>query len=322
MQLLIFRDYSFSRLFFFFMQSLRTFRHSFIVIIVLALTSCGQSLEQALIPDLPLDYKEQIFMEGVIVVGEPIRNIRLSRTQEPTKPVSRELAAITTATLRLRVNGQEYPMTLQAQTGRSSTGTVLWQDARSYYQTENIIAQEGIRYEIIAEWNGKTARVSTTVPHKVEISSAREITSVTDSRGTPTKEFRYEARYAVRSGEVYQVGVLTGQSADTASATSNGIFAGTLMAALGADSTGSVISQSQPIYQTRTNTGVLQDPTNPFVVVYSFDEAFAEYYNSYQRGFITTDPFSVGGVNVRWNVKGDGVGIVIGIATERKRVRQ
>lgn len=303
------------------MQSLRTFYHSFTVATVLALTSCGQSLEQALIPDLPLDYKEQIFMEGVIVAGEPIRNIRLSRTQEPTKPVSRELAAITTATVRLRVNGQEYPMVLQAQTGRSSTGAVLWQDARSYYQTENLIAQEGFRYEIIAEWNGKIARVSTTVPRKVEIVSAREMTSITDFRGTPEKEFRYEARYTVRPGEVYQVGVLTGQGADTASATSNGIFAGTLTTAFSADSTGSVISQSQPIYQTRTNTGVLQDPANPFVVVYSFDEAFAEYYNSYQRGFITTDPFSVGGVNVRWNVKGDGVGIVIGIATERKRVR-
>lgn len=297
-------------------------RHFYMFALAFLLFSCGQSLEQALYPTIPLDYKEQIFMEGALVAGEPIRNIRLSRTIEPTKPVNRELAAISTATVRLRANGQEYRMSLQQQVGLSSTGTVLWRDARAYYQAENIIVEEGVRYEIIAEWNGTTARVSTIVPRKPIILSAREIlTTTTDNRGPSNKEFRYEASFMAHTGEVYQVGVLTGLGADTVSATRNGITAGALKTATSTDSTSIIRLQSQPIYQSFTNAGALQDPQNPHAVVYSFDAPFAEYYNSYSRGFITTDPFSVGGVNVRWNVTGDGVGIVIGIASSRLRVR-
>lgn len=285
------------------------------------LSSCGESLEQALTPDIPLDYKEQIFMEGALIAGEPIRNIRLSRTLASLQPVSWEIAAITTATVRLRTNGREYIMQLQPQVGLSSTGTVLWRDPRGFYGTDGVIAEEGMRYEIIAEWNGKTARVSTTVPYKAHIDSVRETSVISESRGTPTKEFRYEAVIAVRSGAVYQAGVLTGESADTISATRTGIIAGVLKAATAADSAGRLRLQSQAVFQTRDRMGVLQDPIRPYVVVYSFDAPFAEYYNSYQRGFITTDPFSVGGVNVRWNVTGDGIGIVVGVATQRRRVR-
>ncbi|MCU0426622.1 MAG: DUF4249 domain-containing protein [Candidatus Kapabacteria bacterium] len=279
-------------------------RRFFLLALVPLLFSCGQSLEQALNPAIPLDYKEQIFMEGALVAGEPIRNIRLSRTLEPTKPISRELAAISTATVRLRVNGQEYRMTLQPQRELSSTGTMLWSDARAYYQAGNIIAEEGVRYEIIAEWNGKTARVSTTVPRKPSILSVREvITTTTENRGPSNKEFRYEARFAARAGEAYQVGVLTGRDADTVSTTRNGITAGLLKTATSADSSGTITLQSQVIYQSFSNTLGLQDPQNPHAVVYSFDAPFAEYYNSYTRGFRQTDPFTVGGVNVRWNVQ-------------------
>lgn len=285
------------------------------------LSSCGESLEQALAPDFPLDYKEQIFMEGALIAGEPIRNIRLSRTLAALQASSREVAAITTATVRLRTDGREYRMRLQPQIGVSSTGTVLWRDPRGFYGTDDVIAEEGVQYEIIVEWNGKTARVSTTVPYKAHIDSVRETSLISDSYGTPIKEFRYEAVIAVRSGAVYQAGVLTGEGADTISATRNGIIAGVLKAATAADSTGRLRLQSQAVFQTRNRMGVLQDPIRPYVVVYSFDAPFAEYYNSYQRGFITTDPFSVGGVNVRWNVTGDGIGIVAGVASQRKRVR-
>lgn len=299
----------------------RLFSAMLFFVMAINLSSCSQSLEQTLILNAPLDYKEQIVMEGALIAGEPIRNIRLSRTLEPTKSVNRELAAISTATVKLRVNGQEYKMSLQAQVGLSSTGTIMWRDPRTYYQAEEIIAEEGVRYEIIAEWNGKTARVSTVVPRKPHIISVREIIGMTDIRGTPEKEFRYEARFAARTSEVYQVGVLTGHTANTASATSNGIFAGAVKASTSADSTGVITLLSQPIFQSRTNTGSLQDPTNPHVVVYTFDQPFAEYYNSFQRGFAPTDPFSVGGVNVRWNVTGDGIGIVIGMASTRQRVQ-
>jgi hypothetical protein len=269
-----------------------------------------------------LDYKERIFMEGAIIAGEPIRNIRLSRTLESLQPANRELAAISTATVRLRVGGREYAMTLQPQVGFSSTGTVIWRDPRAFYSAVGVIAEEGVRYEIIAEWNGKTARVSTAVPYKARIDSVRETSTIIDERGVAVKEFRYEAVIGVRSGEVYQAGAVLGQGADTVSTTFNGTsYAGVLKAATAADNTGKLRLQSQAVLQTRNAMNLPQDPINPHVVVYSFDAPFAEYFNSYQRGFITTDPFSVGGVNVRWNVTGDGIGIVVGMASVRKRVR-
>lgn len=293
------------------------------LLLCLFVVSCVDSLEQTLVIDTSLEYKEQIFMEGALIAGEPIRNIRISRTAEPILgTVSREAAAISTASVKLRFNGREIPMRLQAQRAFSSTGTLLWSDPRTYYEAPGIIAEEGVRYEIIAEWKGKIATVTTIVPRKPTILSVREVvTTVTDNRAPSDKEFRYEARFVARSGEVYQVGVLTGVGADTLSATRNGITAGALRAATSADSTGTITLFSQPIYQSRTNTGALQDPQNPHAVVYSFDAPFAEYYNSYTRGFRQTDPFTVGGVNVRWNVKGDGIGIVVGIASSRLRAR-
>jgi hypothetical protein len=291
------------------------------LVLLTFLFSCGQSLEQALTADFPLDYKEQMVMEGALVAGEPIQNIRLSRTLASLQPASRDIAAITTATVRLRTRGKEYVMTLQPQIALSSTGTVVWRDPRGFYGTDSVIAEEGAQYEIIAEWNGKTARVTTTVPHKARIDSVRETINVVEEQGVIRREFRYEAIIAVRKDEVYQAGVIAGQGADTASMTRSGIVAGVLQAATAADIAGNLRLQSQSIYQTRDRTGVLQDPQYPHVIVYSFDAPFAEYYNSYQRGFITTDPFSVGGVNVRWNVRGDGIGIVVGVAAMRKRVR-
>lgn len=297
-------------------------RHSFIgafLLVVLSLSAC----EQLINTDVRPDYEANIVLYGAIVAGEQIDNIRVSRTLPALDSLSAERGALTTASLRLRVDGHEYPMQLQVQRIVNTNGTIAFQDVRSFFGIpQRFIAEEGKTYEIIAEWEGKIARVSTRVPRAATIDSAREIITQSTVQGVSRQEYRYEAVFAPEANTVYQVGALTGKFADTLSATRYGISAvGAPQGQANVGTDGKLRMTSQQAVGVPDRMGVFAAPENPFVVVYSYDAPFADFYNTFTRAFPSSDPFTVGGVNVRWNVTGNGIGIVVGVASQRKRVR-
>lgn len=59
---------------------------------------------------VPTDYKEEILLEGLLIVGEPLENVRILRTLPVTDTFSFERASIPDATIIVRADGVDVPM--------------------------------------------------------------------------------------------------------------------------------------------------------------------------------------------------------------------
>jgi len=59
---------------------------------------------------VPTDYKEEILLEGLLLVGEPLDNVRILRTLPVTDTFSFERASIPDATIIVRADGVDIPM--------------------------------------------------------------------------------------------------------------------------------------------------------------------------------------------------------------------
>lgn len=59
---------------------------------------------------VPADYKEEVMLEGLLLVGEPLENIRILRTLPVTDTFSFEKASIPDATIIVRADGVDVPM--------------------------------------------------------------------------------------------------------------------------------------------------------------------------------------------------------------------
>ncbi len=286
------------------------------------------SCEQVIAPSIQPEYVPKILLFGSLVAGEPISSLYVARTLPLFDTVNAERSAITTATIRLRVDGREYPMQLEPMRILNANGGVIFQTPRSYYRTmPPLIAEEGKRYEIIAEWQGLRARVETFVPRPVAMDSVREIiVEQKDPRTNADRRFyQYEVTFTPQARVAYRAGVFHGPGADTVSAflrAENQLLENaSTVTASAADFSGKIRLLSRLVeipFIPGRGWGTI---TNPHVVLYQFDEAFAEYERTYRNAFATSNPFSIGGVNAKWNVTGDGIGIVVGITSSRRRVR-
>ncbi|MCS6808551.1 MAG: hypothetical protein RML40_07880 [Bacteroidota bacterium] len=57
------------------------------------------------------------------------------------------------------------------------------------------------------------------------------------------------------------------------------------------------------------------------VVLYRVDKAFAEYACTYTNAFFSTTPFTIGDVNAKQNITGDGIGIGIVVVITQLHLR-
>lgn len=307
----------------FFRRSLRQIAILPAVLLCIGLFSC----EQVIQPNVQPEYVPKILLYGSIIAGDTISSLYVARTLPLFDSVLAERSAVTTATIRLRVDGREYPMQLEPMIFLNSNGTTF-RNRRSYYRTvPPVIAEEGKEYEIIAEWQGLRAQVKTFVPRAVPIESAREI--IVDSKdsktGADVRHYRYEATFTPQRGVVYSTNIVTDAGADTTTENwrlysdfwnpaSNGTKAE-------ADSLGKLrltFLSSPALFIPGRGW---QTPNNPHIVLHQIDEALLEYARTFGNSFASSNPFTIGGVNAKWNVTGDGIGIVVGMSSSRLRVR-
>jgi hypothetical protein len=83
---------------------------SYFIIIILAilgllLTSCGD--------DAPTEYIQQYYVEGYLIVGEPIRDIKVMKTLPVTEPFSMERSLIRDAQVKIIGDGQEFNLYIE-----------------------------------------------------------------------------------------------------------------------------------------------------------------------------------------------------------------
>jgi hypothetical protein len=274
-----------------------------------------------------LPFEEKIVIRGLLIAGEPVQNIQISRTIPILNDLSDSAFAVRDAQATIAANGREYPLTLQQGADVDSTRQ------RSLYEAKNLLVQEGQQYTITVQWNGKTATANTTVPTKPVLASATLFTVVrplvttgTITPGQPPQlrtiaDTLFAADTRIRSRAAYNAAYNAGLFlADKNGQPQSSIFIGEtlLITPSTADSSFSLVSGRLPSqYKT-----LLADSTIvPFVRVFAYDEPYYRYVLTRDRARQAASPLGGAGENVLWNVEGDGIGVFIGVAVSSIVVR-
>lgn len=103
---------------------------------------------------VPTDYKEEVMLEGLLLVGEPLNNIRILRTLPVTDTFSFERASITDATISVQADGIDIPIEFVSD---SRGGT--YRAADTAYRI-----QPDVLYSVTVQAKGATLTASTRTP--------------------------------------------------------------------------------------------------------------------------------------------------------------
>lgn len=285
------------------------------------LSSCTTSTVDT--SDLTFPFEEKIAIGGFLFAGDSIEGIHLSATipivdTTSFKPLNGVEASI-------GVDGNSYPLSLQkwqTPTGKLQSSTFQQlQQQNLLYRPVGLVAIPGKTYTITVRWNGKTASAVTTVP--------RPITP--DSVGISTDEKRLSilsrAVLTPRPKEAYSiVQTHTGRARNRLYTLISPYSPMVRTEEARADGK-LLVSTSLPTFD-KLSEGLtwLYDSLDNFqshLSVFAYDGQYWDYYQSEQQKTRTADIVGVPlGVNARWNVKGDGIGLFIGVATSRTPLKK
>lgn len=122
------------------------------------ITACGDPVIQ--------DYKEDIAVQALLLVGEPIKGIMVSRTANIQDTFKLSAQAIKDADVRLNVGTKEYRLTFADDT--SSGGTYLWND------TTVKVLPDTVYSLTIRLANGQLIKATTRTPRQIRWLSGKE----------------------------------------------------------------------------------------------------------------------------------------------------
>ncbi len=115
--------------------------------LMLILSSCGD--------DVPTDYIEEIYVEGFLLVGEPIRNIVVAKTQPVTSEYNFANSLYRDAKVIIKGDGREFPLSI-ADSGEEGF----------YYEDQSYLVKENTEYNIQIETkDGKLITGETLTPY-------------------------------------------------------------------------------------------------------------------------------------------------------------
>lgn len=103
---------------------------------------------------VPTDYKEEIMLEGLLLVGEPLQDVRVLRTLPVTDTFSFERASLSDAKITVTADGVDIPMEFVPD---SRGGTYRAVDT-------GYRVQAGTVYSVAVQANGSTLTASTRTP--------------------------------------------------------------------------------------------------------------------------------------------------------------
>lgn len=240
---------------------------------------CELSLEDE---DFP--YEIKLVVRGIVEENQVIQNIFIGRTLPVAVPFNEDFAKLTDAVGAVVSEGVFYPL-------RHTGGGV--------YTTDSLIASRGKTYSLVVRWQDKSITAETTVPVPGTLHSFGIATF--DEEGTTVNVL--EANITPFANESYA--------------------ATWVLVAFN----GAIIRESDTFGQVvRSNAGipvkVRTDIIPPHILgssqgsvglrLYVYDSSFYDYYISQGSSQIPDAIFGQSSSNVRWNVKGDGIGMFIG----------
>jgi hypothetical protein len=299
-----------------------------------------QSCASTVIDGATLPAQEKIVVSGIIVAGQPIRNIEITRTIPPLDTFLVSKTLINDAQVTITVDGRTIPLTLQTPTGRvpldSSGRPIAGFDVEaSKYEAPTLIPEGGKTYTLTINWNGKRATATTLVPLPPDVRAFDPLVWRIDSvtrvvggmrggmmggmQGAPTtvriQELSTQINLTLqpRENEGYRytrvgfrdtVRSITLPDAIITNATLN----------LAASSMNTMPLTYSAQFQITANAPFTLQTANTISIVSleAMDAAFERYQTSANRNTATTSPLGGSGQNPIWNVSGDGIGVFVG----------
>ncbi|MGA2296544.1 MAG: hypothetical protein ABSG15_03250 [FCB group bacterium] len=268
-------------------------------LLIMIISSCSQNVNGTI--DLP--YTEEIVIRGVLEAGQPVKGIMLSKTMPTLDTFTITQAEISNAEAYIMNNNIKYPLHF--------VGNAL-------FDTDSLTAQSGQTYTLTVKWNGLTAQATTTVPFPLNYDSLAKTTPRQRRRSNTWIE-GLSARVVITDNVVVVGGFYwidsTGISPYIKTYTSRAYrmqdtnsFGGTRL----------VVYQRNYADTNFVTYDTAQYQTSIFVETY--DPQFYNYFSSRLSGDSPNSSFGLSGSNIKWNVTGDGVGMLIGYASTRKRL--
>jgi Domain of unknown function (DUF4249) len=309
----------------------------------LVLHSCNATV----IDGATLPAQEQIVVSGILVAGQAVRNIEITRTIPPLDTFRVSKTLINDAQVTITVDGRTIPLTLQTPTGRvpldSSGRPIAGFDVEaSKYEAPTLIPEGGKTYTLTINWNGKRATATTLVPLPPDVRAFDPLVWRLDSvtrivggmpgmgggvmppmgggmPGPPVTARIQELSTKInltlqpRENEGYRY---------TRIGFRDTVRAITLPDALITNATLRLplsIIEALPLtysaqFQITANAPFRLQTANTVSVVSveAMDAAFERYQTSANRNSATSSPLGGNGQNPIWNVSGDGIGIFVG----------
>jgi hypothetical protein len=260
-----------------------------LILFGVVLVSCEQVIEN---PELP--FNERITIYGILEPNVPLE-LYVHKTipplsNEPSFPI------LSDANVLIETEGVNYSLYVK--------DTVINMRLYRYYTSNELNIQEGKRYNLTVQWNGKTVKSSTFIPSKPIVSSLW----YSDTSNSDLAFFR-NFRTNISAKNIPDA-VLMGLSVvrDTLRPIHDMLYLDNPYEITDYNFTGdsTILSFSRgfddPYYR-----------NSPYLKILAFDPAFLSYLNTIERRNSDVGIFSGGGGNPVWNVYGDGFGLFLGV---------
>lgn len=304
------------------------------------------------ITDISIPSTERIVVTGLLIAGEPVRNIQISRSLPPLDTFNYAKIFVGNANVTLTVDGQTTALRLQAQTPADTLPDGKPAPYRSFYEAPGLVAQSGKTYQLRVEVSGKVATAETFVPFapnvvQPQLTFSRTSEFTTNANifltGDSTKLLTKNGMIAIVSAtlavvtltvraqptEMYRVSTLVMRDELSRDTLGGATGLGVQNVQSGINATNGTLSLRQTLSLVRRfppanfilPARIFPPSAFASVVVQASDSAYYDYVVSNARANSGNNPIGSEGINPRWNVKGDGIGLFIGTAQTRLTVR-
>lgn len=263
--------------------------------LALGLSSCEQTV------DAQLPYTEQLVIRAILIADSDTPDITITRTLPPLTEYSDNAALVKDAVAYITGPGEKrYKLT--------------YQESNQKYKVDNLIPKAGESYRLEVTSGGKSAYAQTVIPEPITIEGF-ELTNELEYENHGYRSwiiivsaiFKPINNYVYISGEMnsysgkYYMWNIIKQNTDA-------MKDGKIRIPV-------IVQQTND-----TNSYSMKDFIGREVFVESYDNQFYAYYNSRSEGNSGNDIFGTSGSNIRWNVKGDGIGIFFGLNLATKTI--
>lgn len=324
-------------------------RFSFLLTTSLAITLLIYSCTST-VTDIQLTSTERIVVSGLLIADAPLRNIQISRTLPPLDTFTVDRVFIGDAKASITVDGQTIALRLQAQTPADTLANGKPAPRRSFYEAPGLTVQAGKTYTLRVEWQGKVATAETIVPTAPIVEQSRLTFSRTSEfttnanvflTGDTTKILAKNGMIAVvpattavvtlsvraRSTEMYRVFSFIVRDSQSRDSLGGDAALGVQNAQSGASASSGTVTLRQTISLVKRFPSfilparIFPPTASGSLIVQAADSAYYDYVVSNARANSGNNPIGAEGINPRWNVKGDGIGLFIGTSQTRLSVR-